>query len=235
MPSTPTNDYLIIIPAYNSKRHLPELLKRVGKLNISLERLLFINDGSTDETKDFFKANQLNFLDNRQNIGKGASLKKAFKHVVENYPNVQFVITMDSDLQHEPEFLPKFIEKYNDAEGRVEVILGNRLHDTNAMPYIRILSNKMTSYFVSLICKVKIYDSQSGYRLLSRKVIENVKLKTNNYETESELLLKAATNGYIIEHLNISTIYGDERSSIRHFRDTMLFLKMYFNFLRGNL
>lgn len=235
MPTKPNYNYLIIVPAYNACKHLPELIKRVEKAGISKKKLLFINDGSTDTTFEYLTKNDLNFLNNKENKGKGFSLKKAFDQITQKQPEIDFVITMDSDLQHEPEFLPGFIEMYKKAKGNLEIILGNRLHNTKAMPLERILSNKLTSFFVSIMCGVKILDSQSGYRLLSTEVLKTIKLQTNNYETESELLLKAARKGFRIGHLPISTVYGDETSSIRHFQDTMRFLKMYFNFFRGKL
>jgi hypothetical protein len=95
------------------------------------------------------------------------------------------------------------------------------------MPFFRVVSNRITSAMVSWRLGVKIPDSQSGYRLHSRRLLEQIKPNTNGYEMESELLLKAVRGGMKVDFIPIATIYAGEASHIRGTRDTWRFIKMW--------
>ena len=94
------------------------------------------------------------------------------------------------------------------------------------MPFIRLATNVVTSLIVSILSRQKITDSQTGYRLIKRKVLEKVDLVTSNYETESEILIKAGRKGFKVSEVPIRTIYGGESSSINRFTDTLRFIKL---------
>ncbi len=96
---------LIIIPAYNAENTLKKLLYTL-KDNYSLN-VLVINDGSSDNTMQIAEANSDFVINNSTNLGKGSSLQKGFEFASKN--KYDFVITMDSDLQHPPEYISKFI------------------------------------------------------------------------------------------------------------------------------
>jgi len=94
------------------------------------------------------------------------------------------------------------------------------------MPAMRKFTNRTTSAIISRIAGCKISDSQSGYRLISRRVLEKIELVTGRYDTESEILIKAGREGAKIESVPIKTIYADEVSSINPLRDTIRFLSL---------
>jgi len=80
------------------------------------------------------------------------------------------------------------------------------------------------SYLISRMCGHDIPDTQCGFRLIKRAVLESVKLSSANYEIESELLLKAAKKGFKIESVPVKTIYENESSRINPFVDTIRFI-----------
>ena len=104
------------------------------------------------------------------------------------------------------------------------IVIGNRMSDTAIMPIARKLTNKFMSYLISRMCGHDIPDTQCGFRLIKRRVLESVSLNSSNYEIESELLLKAAKNGFKIESVPVKTIYEDEESRINPFVDTIRFI-----------
>jgi len=214
--------YKILVPAYNAEKYLPELFEQIKKYD-SLDNIIVINDGSADKTVKICEENNISLIDIKNNGGKGKALKRAFNEIKES--DIDFFITMDADLQHAPSCLPLFIKKYE--ETGAGIIIGNRLHDLKDMPKSRIFSNKTTSWLLGLLCKQKILDSQCGYRLIKREVIEKINIISDKYEMESEILIKASREGYKIDFVPVPTIYGDEHSSINKVKDTYRFIRMY--------
>lgn len=208
----------VIIPTYNESRSIAAVVAGVRQLNLET---LVIDDGSSDNTLQIASDAGAVVLKNSSNQGKGASLIKGFGYALEK--NFDAVITMDGDGQHLAQELPHFIKaaQYSDSA----IIIGNRMLDRRNMPLVRVLTNKLMSWLISLIAKQKIYDSQCGFRLIKSHVLKKIKLRTRKYETESEILIKTANLGFGIESLPIKTIYRGEKSQINPFLDTLRFLR----------
>jgi glycosyltransferase involved in cell wall biosynthesis len=214
-------NFRILIPAYNSARYIDDLFDRLEKLRL-LDKTVVVNDGSSDDTLKICVDRGVTVLSNESNRGKGSALKKGFKYMAEN--EVEFFITLDSDLQHDVRFIPEFIKSYE--ETKADIIVGNRLGDTSTMPVERVFSNRTTSRIVSLLAKQKIPDSQSGYRLIKTDAVKDLVLTSDRFEMESELLIKAGRKGFIIDSLPISALYEGAHSSISVFRDTYRFIRL---------
>jgi hypothetical protein len=90
------------------------------------------------------------------------------------------------------------------------------------------MSNAITSLMVGTRTRTVIRDSQCGYRLIKRAVIEQVKLETTGFEAETEFLIKAAKRKFTVEFVSIQTVYGDEKSYMTHWKTTMSFAKVLF-------
>ena len=109
------------------------------------------------------------------------------------------------------------------------LIYGKRNFSPFVMPPARIMSNFLTSLIVSLKIKNRIYDSQCGYRLYDLKLIKNMQIKTDKYQTETELLIKFAKLSAKFDFVPIKTIYDKEKSYISHVRDIKNFIKVILN------
>jgi len=94
------------------------------------------------------------------------------------------------------------------------------------MPLQRRLSNKLTSFLLSLKTSQKIIDSQCGFRAYSVKVLKDVKTKYFGFEAESEILVLAARKGYKIGFIDIPTIYGTGKSKMRPLQAIIGFMKV---------
>lgn len=208
----------VIIPTYNEAQNIGELIAKVKSQNFTV---VVIDDGSTDDTGQIARQSGAIVLRNEQNQGKGASLIRGFKYALDN--NFDAVLTMDGDGQHLPEDIPYFIRlaAYSDSG----IFIGNRMHKTGDMPLIRILTNRFMSWVISSVAKQKIPDTQCGFRLIKKEVIERVKLITLKYETESEILIKASLLGFRIESVPIKAVYMNEKSRINPLIDTLRFIK----------
>ncbi len=94
-----------MIPAYNAAKYLPDLIRRCRQF-VCDENFLIVNDGSTDDSLRIIKESGVNYISFPQNQGKGAALKAGFDYAVKH--GYRSVLTLDADLQHLPEEIPRF-------------------------------------------------------------------------------------------------------------------------------
>lgn len=208
----------VIVPTYNEAKAIGELIKQIRAQDFTV---VIIDDGSQDNTAEIAQNSGAMVLRNKSNLGKGASLIRGFGYALDN--NFDAVITMDGDGQHLPQDLPYFIRlaKYSDSG----ILIGNRMSKTKNMPLVRLITNKFMSWLISRLTGQKISDTQCGFRLIKRSVLEKLDLSTSRYETESEILIKSSRLGFKIESVPIRSIYNGEKSSINPFIDTLRFIK----------
>lgn len=218
-----TRHVFVAIPAFNARKTLGHVLQKVYE-HVPRERVIVVNDGSQDDTAECAIRYGAELLSHQTNRGKGAALKTVFNHVLSN-GRAQAVITLDADGQHSPAEIPKFMQAF--AQSEPDLIIGARSFSVREMPFLRMMSNTITSKLLSCKTKQVIKDSQSGYRLYSRRLVQSLKLKTNGYETESEILLQAARSHMRISFVPIETIYNGETSHISGLRDISRFIKLY--------
>jgi glycosyltransferase involved in cell wall biosynthesis len=214
----------VIIPTYNEAKAIGELTAKIHAQQLGA---LIIDDGSLDNTGQIARDNGAIVLRNEVNKGKGASLIRGFNYLAES--DFEAVITMDGDGQHEPEEIPAFIRSAENS--KYDIVVGNRMLKREEMPLTRVLTNKFMSWIISRIAGQNIPDTQCGYRLIKKEVIKKIRLSTSRYETESEILIRAAREGFKIGSIPIKSIYRGEKSQINPFTDTVRFIKLIFNLL----
>ncbi len=213
--------YRLIIPVFNAAATLPELIARIQRTAPSIG-ILAVNDGSTDHSASVLEELGIETIRHPVNRGKGEALRTGFAAVLRD--SVDAIVHLDADLQHEPEFLPEFFHAFESGDG--DLIIGTRDFHSGEMPLLRQMSNRMTSWAVRQLTGAAIADSQSGYRLIGRRVLETIHPKSHRFDFESEYLVLAARAGFKIGAVRVSTVYHGEPSAIRPWRDTMRFLRL---------
>ena len=211
----------LLLPAYNESKTIGQILQASSAF---LSEIVVIDDGSSDETAAIATACGAVCLTNPTNCGKGNALRKGFAYALAR--GYELIFTMDSDGQHQPADIPRFLEHFDDT--RPDILIGARATQDlrTSMPLQRRMNNCFISYVGSKLCGQQVPDFQSGYRLIRDEVLRRVPLETERYETESELLIKAGRLGFRIESLPIQTRYGDEISHIKPLREIWLFTKL---------
>ena len=212
-----SNHLCVLIPSYNEAKTIGNIVKEVKAQGLSV---YVVDDGSSDNTSTIAEEAGAVVIKNEKNRGKGASLREGFKYMLKE--RCDAVIVMDGDNQHEAGSIPDFVRQMEE-EG-ADMVIGNRMLDTKSMPHIRFSTNRFMSYLLSKMCGQRIPDTQCGYKLITRKVLENVTLDSSNFEIESELIVKAGRKGFKISSVPIKTIYQDEKSKINPILDTLRFL-----------
>ena len=211
----------IVIPTYNEAKAIGALIKQLQTLG---HKIIIIDDGSTDKTAQIAQDCLVEVLSNTRNMGKGAALIKGYNFALAQ--GFDAVITMDGDGQHACEDIARFIERGENSESAI--IVGNRMALTKGMPWLRIITNRFMSGFISLLTKQHIPDTQCGFRLIKKEVLAKMNLSTSKYETESELLISAARMGFKIESIPVQTIYTGQKSQINPVIDTLRFMRFIF-------
>ena len=216
----------ILIPAYNEEKHLGKVLNDCLAYNLDV---IVVDDGSQDKTSQVVKkiqkkvGKQIILIKHHLNQGKGSALKTGFQYVLENH--YQGVITLDADGQHKVKEIELFLK--NLKQQPVDLIVGNRLDNTQNMPFVRLATNVITSKIISVLAGQKVDDVQSGFRFISCQLLKNVELKTKNFDTEPEIILKASWLQYPIKNIPITTIYHQQFiSQVNPLTDTIKFFKL---------
>jgi glycosyltransferase involved in cell wall biosynthesis len=209
----------VVIPAYNAAGTIAELITQISKF-ISAENIFVVDDGSEDQTEFIARDMGVWVLRHVARKGKGAALRDgAMKALGLNY---ELVLTIDSDLQHDPAEIPKFIS----AASGLDIVIGKRNISTDTMPLARVLSNSITSWMIASRTGATIEDSQCGYRLYRARVLRAIDSHYQYFDYESDMLLKAAIEGYRVGFVPIKTIYNGSKSSIRVI-DILRFARVY--------
>jgi glycosyltransferase involved in cell wall biosynthesis len=210
-----------VVPFYNEKETIDLVLDETIKY---VKFIIAVNDGSSDDSyQTARKKSDIKIIDLDKNYGKGKALRVGFEEAISS--DFQFVITLDADLQHEPKYIPKLIEGLSSFD----IVIGNRLNDLKGMPLQRKLSNKLTSFFLTVKTGQKILDSQCGYRAYRTEVLKNVRTTYSGFEAESEILVKAAKKGFKIGFVDVPTIYGNEKSKMQPVRSILGFMRVLFS------
>ena len=207
----------VLIPSYNEARTIGHI---VAELILKGFIVYVVDDGSSDDTARLAHAEGAVVVKHRKNMGKGASLREGFRHIVKK--GFDAVIVMDGDGQHLTSDIENFTEKM-DATG-ADIVIGNRMLDVSSMPEERKHTNRFMSFLISRLSGQSVPDSQCGYRLIKTEVLRKVKLEASNYEIESEMIIRASRAGFRIESVPIKTIYKGEKSRVNPVVDTLRFI-----------
>lgn len=207
-----------VIPLYNEKNFLFDVVSET--LNF-VDFIIAVNDGSSDGSEEtIVNLDRVQVISLNRNYGKGYALQVGFNECIKN--NFDIVFTLDADKQHDPAFIPDFISQIN----TFDIVIGNRLTDTSDMPMQRIISNKITSFLLSVKTGQNIFDSQCGYRAYNINVLKLIKTFSVGYEAESEILISSVKRDFKIGFVKIPTIYGNEKSKMNSFSAILGFIKV---------
>ncbi|HAJ95785.1 MAG TPA: hypothetical protein DCP02_06085 [Actinobacteria bacterium] len=222
----------LLIPAYNEEKYIQGVIKSCNSYGMDI---IIVDDGSSDSTAKKVRSliplseNGSKLIVHPENMGKGRALITGFEYIVNN--DYMGVITLDADGQHDPEEIKDFLKIVGDEDP--DLVIGNRLGNTSGMPFIRLATNVFTSWIISNIAGKKVSDVQSGYRYLKSDALRKIKLRTSDFDTEPEIIMRAGWHNMKILNVPIRTIYHDDFISyVNPVTDTIKFFKLVLNSLK---
>ncbi len=203
----------VIIPTYNNHKTLQQVLEGVLAFT---QNVIVVNDGATDTTTEILQGfPQIEQIHIAHNKGKGNALRKGFKQAIAL--GYEYAITLDSDGQHFPEDLPVFIEALEASETKNILLIGSRNMGQEGVPRKSSFGNKFSNFWFWVETGIRLQDTQSGFRLYPLLAIKDLKLRTNKFEFEVEVIVKAAWKDVAVKNIPIQVHYETE-NRVTHFR-----------------
>lgn len=219
---------VIIIPVFEPDVKIIEV---INKLLVSTDLpLCIVDDGSQDKHifKDpIFLNKRIILLQHAVNMGKGAALKTAFNYILNQYPDLKGVVTLDADGQHAVPDVIKLIENVRITNDLVLGVRSFSLFD-KAIPLKSRIGNVFTRLVWRFLIGSKVTDTQTGLRGIPVSLMKKcLNILSNRYEFETEMLLMAKQMNLPLKEVSINTIYIDQNRGT-HFNPFTDSFKIYF-------
>lgn len=194
----------VIIPVYNEKRTISFVLERVRAVPIEKE-IIIVDGNSIDGTKEILKLEEnkpdTKIIYEDRPSGRGAALKKGLKIATGD-----LVIFQDADLELDPMEYPKLLEPIQN--GQAIVVFGSRFlgKSHKYMNLLQYFGNKLLTFLVNLLYKSHLTDVETCYQVFPRKILEDIKIKSNDFNFTIELTVKLLKKGYKIKEIPVTYI-----------------------------
>ncbi len=192
----------VVIPVYNERKTLDELISRVEAVNLEKE-IIIVDDASTDGTRDLLKKyeerEKFKVIYQSRNAGKGSALRAGFDKA-----EGEIIIVQDADLEYDPKEYPLLIEPILD--GRADVVYGSRfLGGTHRVFFFwHYVGNKILTTLSNMCTNLCLTDMETGYKVFRRTVLDSFILKCNRFGFEPEFTSKVARHAFRIYEVPIS-------------------------------
>lgn len=197
---------LVVVPAFNAAKTVGGVVRECTKV---MSDVVVVDDGSRDGTEAVATAAGASVITHPQNRGKGAALKTGFAYAIEN--GYDAVITLDADGQHLPCEIPKFLQCRRTTGA--DLIIGGRAHLFEGMLPRRRMANQFSAWTIGKLSKTGVTDSQSGFRFYSTKLLRSVRLRTDGFDLESEVIVRAGCGGFKVLTIPIDLGFVDGLST----------------------
>ncbi len=189
-----------VIPALNESSNIIAVIDGVKKY---LSNIIVVDDGSADGTYDKAKKANAIVLKHIINLGKGAALKTGAEFALKK--GAEFLIFIDSDTQHDPEEIPKFIEALKSHD----VVFGYRAMDSSMPPVLRF-GNWFITRSTKFLYGLELNDTTCGYRAMAAEAYKKIRWDASGYFVEAEMIANIGKSHLSFAQVPIKTIYSDK-------------------------
>ncbi|MBN2095580.1 MAG: glycosyltransferase family 2 protein [Candidatus Aenigmarchaeota archaeon] len=177
---------IAVIPAYNEEKTITEAIRRTKK---HVDRVVVVDDGSMDNTALMAKKEGAIVVQNPVNMGVGTSKRLGIQKALGL--GADLIVTLDADLQHQPEDIPRFIEKLGEG---YSFVLGRR--DISKYPFVKKFGNFGLNILTNILAGTgfRLMDTESGFKAFTRDAALKMDLTAERYAIEAEIAYEVGKN-----------------------------------------
>ena len=196
----------IVIPVYNEKKYIQEIVKRVIEIDLLLieKEIIFVDDFSTDRTREILQ----NILEKQvdrliyqvKNRGIGAALRSGFQHI-----SGEVIIVQDADLEYNPTEYGKLIKRIID--GRADAVYESRFVGSEphrVLFFWHQVGNKLSTILSNMINNLNLTDRETCYKMFKKEVINSIQIEQNRFGFMPEITAKLAKGNWRLYEVGIS-------------------------------
>jgi glycosyltransferase involved in cell wall biosynthesis len=213
-----------VIPVFN---HAATVRAVVDGASRHPPPVLVVDDGSSDaDIPALLAGSGAVVLAHPRNLGKGAALRTAARHIAER--GGEFMITLDADGQHDPADIAKFLPHL--TPGDPCLVIGERLFASIHVPGRSRFGRRFSNFWIRLETGETVTDSQSGFRAYPVRLLNEIPCWSEGYAYETEILVRGCWAGLRLVHLPVSVHYPEPELRISHFhcrRDNLALTKLH--------
>ncbi len=204
----------IIVPVYNERRTVLELLRTVMDQEVGIAKeLIVVDDYSTDGTREYLQemdlpglfgqnGNSARLVLHERNRGKGAGVKTGLAEATG-----ELILIQDADLEYDPGDFPALLKPILD--GRADAVFGNRFHyGSHRVPrFYRYVLNRLFSGLCCALTGLALHDVTACYKVFTREILSRITIRSDRFSFETEITVKLARLGACIYEVPI-VYYG---------------------------
>lgn len=178
----------VIIPAYNEKKTIGEILDRVQETGL-VDEILVVDDGSTDGTREILQSidssRPIRVIYHPRNMGKGAAVRTGIQNACGD-----LVLIQDADLEYDPREYPNLLQPIQ--EGIADVVYGSRFLGAGRRPILfwNMVANKILTLITNILYNNILSDMETGYKVFKRSIVSDIPLHAHGFDFEPEFTAK---------------------------------------------